>query len=65
MSKRSRTEPSATAPIYVTFNITPDKPNGGAASGLETEPGSMQTHNVRKRPRPSRLLAPVGGRYLR
>ena len=35
-----------TAPIYVTFNINPDKPNGGPASGFETEPSSMQTHNV-------------------
>ena len=35
-----------TAPIYVTFNINPDQPNGGPATGFETEPGSMQTHNV-------------------
>jgi len=35
-----------TAPIYVTFNVNPDQPNGGPASGFEREPGSMQTHNV-------------------
>ena len=35
-----------TAPIYVTFNVNPDQPNGGPASGFEMEPGSMQTHNV-------------------
>ena len=35
-----------TAPIYVTFSINPDQPNGGPPSGFETEPGSMQTHNV-------------------
>jgi hypothetical protein len=35
-----------TAPIYVTFNINPDQPNGGPPSGFETETGSMQTHNV-------------------
>jgi hypothetical protein len=35
-----------TAPIYVTFNINPDKPNGGPPSGFQTEMGSMQSHNV-------------------
>lgn len=35
-----------TAPIYVTFNINPDEPGGGPASGFRTEPGSVQTHNV-------------------
>lgn len=35
-----------TAPIYVTFNINPDQPNGGPPSGFETETGSAQTHNV-------------------
>jgi hypothetical protein len=35
-----------TAPIYVTFNINPDQPNGGPPSGFETETGSTQTHNV-------------------
>lgn len=35
-----------TAPIYVTFAINPDQPNGGPASGFKTETGSMQTHNV-------------------
>jgi len=34
------------APIYVSFNINPDQPNGGPASGFKEEPGSMQTHNV-------------------
>jgi len=34
------------APIYVTFNINPDQPNGGPASGFKTETGSDQTHNV-------------------
>jgi hypothetical protein len=34
------------APIYVTFNINPNQPNGGPASGFETVPGSVQTHNV-------------------
>ncbi|MDX1251720.1 MAG: hypothetical protein IDH49_05640 [Gammaproteobacteria bacterium] len=34
------------APIYVTFNINPDQPNGGPASGFKTEPGSKQAHNV-------------------
>lgn len=33
-------------PIYVTFNINPNQPNGGPSSGIETEPGSAQTHNV-------------------
>jgi hypothetical protein len=35
-----------TAPIYVTFNINPDQPNGGPPSGFKTEAGSTQTHNV-------------------
>jgi hypothetical protein len=34
------------AGIYVTFNINPNQPNGGPASGFMTEPGSVQTHNV-------------------
>ena len=34
------------APIYVTFNTNPDKPNGGPASGFKTEGGTEQTHNV-------------------
>lgn len=33
-------------PIFVTFNINPDQPNGGPASGFKTETGSVQTHNV-------------------
>jgi hypothetical protein len=33
-------------PIYVAFNINPNQPNGGPASGFETVPGSTQTHNV-------------------
>lgn len=32
--------------IYVFFNVNPDKPNGGPASGFRKEPGSAQTHNV-------------------
>jgi hypothetical protein len=37
-----------TAPIYVTFNINPDptNPASGPPSGFETEPSSVQTHNV-------------------
>ena len=34
------------SPIYVTFNVNPDQPNGGAASGFRAEAGSNQTHNV-------------------
>jgi hypothetical protein len=34
------------SPIYVTFNVNPNQPNGGPASGFRTEPGSEQTHNV-------------------
>jgi hypothetical protein len=34
------------SPIYVTFNINPDQPNGGPGSGFKTESGSEQTHNV-------------------
>lgn len=34
------------APIYVSFTINPDQPNGGPPSGFKTEPGSLQTHNV-------------------
>lgn len=34
------------SPIYVTFNINPDQPNGGPPSGFKQEPGSLQTHNV-------------------
>ena len=33
-------------PIYVSFNINPNQPNGGPGSGFMTEPGSQQTHNV-------------------
>jgi hypothetical protein len=33
-------------PIYVCFNVNPNQTNGGPASGFETEPGNMQTHNV-------------------
>lgn len=35
-----------TSPIFVTFNINPDLPNGGPPSGFRTEPGTAQTHNV-------------------
>jgi hypothetical protein len=34
------------SPIYVTFNINPDRPNGGPGSGFKAEPNSEQTHNV-------------------
>jgi hypothetical protein len=34
------------SPIYVTFNINPNEPNGGPPSGFVTEAGSDQTHNV-------------------
>ena len=34
------------SPIYVTFNINPDQPNGGPGSGFKAEPNSEQTHNV-------------------
>jgi hypothetical protein len=34
------------APIYVSFTINPNQPNGGPASGFKTEAGSTQTHNV-------------------
>ena len=35
-----------TSPIFVTFNIDPDQPNGGPPSGFRSETGSEQTHNV-------------------
>ncbi len=34
------------SPLYVTFKINPNLPNGGPASGFVTESGSTQTHNV-------------------
>ncbi len=34
------------SPIYVTFKINPDKPDGGPASGFVTEADEVQTHNV-------------------
>jgi hypothetical protein len=34
------------APIYVSFTINPDQPDGGPPSGFKTETGSLQTHNV-------------------
>jgi len=34
------------APIFVSFNINADQPDGGPASGFVTEPGTVQTHNV-------------------
>jgi len=34
------------SPIYVTFNINPDQPDGGPSSGFRTEMNSKQTHNV-------------------
>lgn len=35
-----------TSPIFVTFNINPDQPDGGPASGFVTAEGTTQTHNV-------------------
>ena len=37
-----------TSDIYVCFNINPDKPNGGPASGFKTEDemATGQTHNI-------------------
>ena len=34
------------SPIFVTFNINPDKADGGPASGFKTETNSPQAHNV-------------------
>ncbi len=34
------------SPIYVTFNVNPDQPNGGPPSGFRMEMNSKQTHNV-------------------
>ncbi|MEJ2443375.1 MAG: hypothetical protein P8Y42_07930 [Exilibacterium sp.] len=34
------------SPIHVSFNINPDQPGGGPASGFMTETGTDQTHNV-------------------
>ncbi len=34
------------SPIYVAFNVNPDMPNGGPASGFKTTMGTSQTHNV-------------------
>jgi len=34
------------SPIYVTFNVNPNQPNGGPPSGFRMEMNSMQTHNV-------------------
>ena len=34
------------SPIYVTFNINPDQPDGGPSSGFVNEDGTTQTHNV-------------------
>jgi hypothetical protein len=34
------------SPIYVTFNVNPNEPNGGPPSGFVVEPGTDQTHNV-------------------
>jgi len=34
------------SPIYVAFNVNPDMPNGGPASGFKMKMGSAQTHNV-------------------
>ena len=34
------------SPIYVTFTINPDRPGGGPPSGVVTEAGTDQTHNV-------------------
>jgi hypothetical protein len=34
------------SPIYVSFTINPDLPDGGPPSGFKAEEGSAQTHNV-------------------
>jgi hypothetical protein len=34
------------APIYVSFNINPDREGGGPPSGFKAESGTEQTHNV-------------------
>ena len=34
------------SPIFVTFNVNPDQPDGGPPSGFVTENGGSQTHNV-------------------
>src|SRR5512132_1703732 len=34
------------SPIYVTFNVNPDQPNGWPGSGFKTEANSEQSHNV-------------------
>ncbi len=34
------------SPIFVTFNVNPDKPDGGPPSGFKAETNSSQTHNV-------------------
>lgn len=35
-----------TSPIYVSFNVNPDQPDGGPSSGFMTEMDGVQTHNV-------------------
>ena len=35
-----------TSPIFVAFNVNPDQPGGGPASGFLHEAGSSQSHNV-------------------
>jgi len=35
-----------TSPIYVTFNINPDMPDGGPSSGFVTDQKTGRTHNV-------------------
>jgi hypothetical protein len=42
----TETNTIATSPIFVAFNINPDQPGGGPASGFMTEPGTDQTHNI-------------------
>lgn len=34
------------SPIFVTFSINPNQPNGGPGSGFKMETGNVQTHNV-------------------
>ena len=38
------------SPIYVTFNVNPDQPNGGLAWLFRIEAHSEQTHNVPSTP---------------
>jgi hypothetical protein len=47
------------SPIYVTFNVNPDQPNGGPGSGFKAEAGSEQTHNVPATPPGDAAYSPL------